>query len=143
MSSKSQKPNFDAIRRRMENMLGAAIQAIDTYCRLRAQESQKDKCALFGFNNEVIEVFTDIDVERNDIILNECLTKLEPNDYTKFKPAFEKAFGFIRNPNFDRNKYIPVIILLTDGLDHGHEETIPYVREVNNFFIILLYFILL
>ena len=143
MSSKSQKPNMDVIRRKMDNMLGAAIQAIDTYCRLRAQESQKDKCALFGFNKEAYDVFTDIDVERNDTILINCFSKLSADGYTKFKPAFEKAFNFIRNPNFDRNKYIPVIILLTDGLDHGFEETIPYVREVNNFFIILLYFILL
>ena len=127
-------PNVPLIKAKMPNMLGAAIQAIDTYCKLRAQESKKDRCALFGFNNLAYDVFTDIDIERSDIILTECLNKLKPDGYTQFFHAFSKAFNFIVSQDFNRNKFIPVIILLTDGLDHGYEETIPFVKLVSNFF---------
>ena len=133
MKSKSQMPNEPKIKKKLPNMLGAAIQAIDTYCKLRAYESKIDKCALYGFNNKAYEVFTDIDVENTSIILNECFNKLKPDGCTLFKNAFEKAFNFISNPNFDRNKFIPVIILLTDGLDHGYEETLTYVKNVRFF----------
>ena len=135
MNSKSQSPNDPTINSKMPNMLGAAVQAIDTYCRLRAYESKKDKCALYGFNSKAYDVFIDKDVESRDIILTECFNKLKPDGFTLFKPAFEMAFNFISNPDFNRTNFIPVIILLTDGLDHGHEETIPYIRKVSNYFL--------
>ena len=34
----------------MNNMMGAAIQELVGYCNIRAKESSKDKCDIFGFD---------------------------------------------------------------------------------------------
>ena len=129
MSSKTQQPTNPGILDKMPNMMGAALQAIDTYCRERESLSPKDKCALIGFNKTAFEVFKNVDIK--DQNLESCYEKLKPEGYTLFKCAFEKAFNLIINSNIDRNELVPIIILLTDGLDHGNEETIPYIWEVS------------
>ena len=136
MNSQSHTPNNLGIQEKMNNMMGAAIQAIDSYCKIRAELSPKDLCSLYGFNAQAFDLFENISITNNDIILNSCLERLKPDGFTTFKNAFEKAFDLISSPNFNRNDYIPIIILLTDGLDHGHEETIPYIEKVSIFIII-------
>jgi uncharacterized protein YegL len=135
MTSQSQKPTNLGILEKMPNMLGAAIQAIDTYCKLRAKESQKDLCSLFGFNVNAISVFENKSVEDGEEILKSCFEKLQPNNATSFTDAFVKAFDLIYN-QVDRNELKPIIILLTDGLDHNFENTIKFIGEVSHIFII-------
>jgi len=67
------------------------------------------------------------------------LEKLSPNNATSFTDAFVKAFDLIDN-QVDRNELKPIIILLTDGLDHTFENTIKFIGEVSHIFIIYLYF---
>jgi len=136
MASQSQKPTNFGILGRMPNMLGAAIQAIDTYCKLRAIESQKDICSLFGFNVKTISVFENKSVEDGEEILKCCFEKLHPDEATRFYEAFVKAFDLIDN-RVDRNELKPIIILLTDGLDHTFGDTITYIEKVS----IIFYFI--
>ena len=87
--------------------------------------------ALFGFNIEAIEVF-------ENLAIQECngYEKLKLGKCTFFKCAFKKAFYLISNSNLDRNEFIPVIILLTDGLEHGKDETITFVEKISYFIII-------
>ena len=136
MNSKSHTPNNLGIQGIMNNMMGAAIQAIYSYCKIRAELSPKDFCSLYGFNHKAFNVFENINITNYNIILYSCLKRLKPDGFTEFKNAFEKAFELICSPSFNRNDYIPVIILLTDGLDHGHEETIPFIEKVSIFIII-------
>ena len=136
MSSKSQKPTNLGILEKMPNIMGAALQSIDTYCKIRAEKSPKDRYALFGFNNKVIEVFQNLAIQECNIILEKCYEKLKPKGYTNFKCAFKKAFNLISFPNLDRDEFIPVIILLTDGLDHENEGTLPFVEQVIIYIII-------
>ena len=135
MCSESQKPSNQEILEKMPNMLGAAIEAIVTFCKDREILSPKDKCSLFGFNKIAFDVYKNIDIKTHNQkeIMDSYFEKLKPDGFTKFKDAFEKAYDLILNSNINRNELIPVIILLTDGLDHGHEETIPYVKKVSYF----------
>ena len=118
----------------MPNMIGAAVQAIDSYCKIRAKINPQDLCALFGFNRVAFDIFENISVLDQDIILKNCFEKLKPQGFTLFKKAFEKAYNLISNKNFDKEHFIPVIILLTDGLDHD-EDTIKYIKEKVNHFL--------
>ena len=128
MMSKSSCPTnkFIGKNNKMNNMIGAAIQAIDTFCKKRALLSPKDKVTLIGFNNKTARIFTNLPVESNEIIQN-CIKKLKPDGSTLFINAFKEAKEII--DNLDRKEFIPMIILLTDGLDHKHEETIKYIKN--------------
>ena len=141
MNSNTHVPSNNYIWEKRPNMIGAAIQAIYSYCEIREKSSPKDKCALFGFNKQAFMVFENFGVEERDKILNKCFGGLKPNGFTLFEDAFVKAFDLINNQNFDRNEFIPIIILLTDGLDHGHEKTIPFIEEVSNIIIFIFIFI--
>ena len=57
---------------------------------------------------------------------------------SNFKKAFEAAKNIVEEIN-KKKEYIPVIILLTDGLDFEPEETINYIeKEVSYIYIIIL-----
>ena len=128
MESSSQNPTNPKIKEKLNNMLGATIQAIDSFCKLRNEKSIKDKCSLIGFNDSAKLILKDIYMEQNENITNTCLSKLKAEGYTKFYKAFEESQLILNE--IDRNEYIPIIILLTDGLDHGYDKTKSYVKKV-------------
>ena len=139
MESKSINPTNNKIKKKMDNMLGAAIQAIYNFCMIRASLSPRDMSSLIGFNENANTIFENIYVG-NNIILNNCLTKLKPNGATFFIKAFEEAKKILEK--IDRTQYFPIIILLTDGLDHKYEETLNFIeKEVNNFIFINIFII--
>ena len=130
MMSPSSKPTNKIIKETLDNMLGASIQAIYDFCKKRASLNPRDKTALIGFNKEVSEIFIDIPIG-DEHILNKCLSKLKPNGVTCFINAFKKAKNIIEN--IDRKYLAPIIILLTDGLDHTYKKTIDFIeKEVSN-----------
>ena len=67
-------------------------------------------------------------MEENENIVNTCLSNLKPDKCTKFYKAFEESYILLKEIN--RNEFIPIIILLTDGLDHGYKTTKKYVEKV-------------
>ena len=93
----------------MNNMLGAAIEAIEKYCKIRAIKSPKDKCALIGFSDKAEIIVEDFNIEQNNLIVNKCLEKLKPNGNTYFYNAFETANKIIQKIN--RVETAPIIIL--------------------------------
>ena len=109
-------------------MLGAAIEAIENYCKKRAQNSKKDKCALISFNNKAEKIFEDFDIENVDIMVNMCLENLKPEGKTFIKNAFKKAEEIVQNIN--RIQVAPIIILLTDGLDMDPKGTLSLLEKV-------------
>ena len=131
MSSQSEVPNNFLIQLTMNNMLGASIEAIYNFCKQRAFLSPKDKCALIGFNDKANKIFENVSIGE-DKILDICLSKLKPDGNTLFETAFKEAKKII--DNIDRKELIPIIILLTDGLDHDSEKTINYIKNEVSFF---------
>ena len=109
-----------------ENMIGAAIEAILNYCEERAGKNPKEKCALISYDSNASVVFEDIPIKEIDTIKNECIANLKPKGGTEFLYAFQKAKTIIDNAK-NYKGYIPRIILLTDGLDFHHVETINYI----------------
>ena len=93
----------------------------------------KDCCSLIGFNDKASLIFEDMSIGEIDEIKNKCISELKPDGFTLFKNSFEKAKTILDKIN--RVNYIPIIILLTDGLDHGYEDTIDYIEnEVSNLY---------
>ena len=137
MKSISQNPTNQKIKEKLNNMLGASIQAIDSFCKLRNEKSVKDKCSLIGFNISAKLIVKDIYMEENETITNICLSNLKPEGGTIFYKAFQESYLILKE--IDRNEYIPIIILLTDGIDHGYKKTKPFVEKVRNIFLILLF----
>ena len=116
------------IKDKKNNMLGAAIEAIENYCKKRAGNSLKDKCALISFNDNSEKIFENYSVEQSDLIVDTCLERLKPFGGTKFKKAFEIADEIIKT--IDRKEIAPIIILLTDGLDDNPSETLSFLEKV-------------
>ena len=112
-------------------MLGASIQAIDNFCKLTSQKYIKDKCSLIGFNDKSKVVISGINMEENEQITNVCLSNLCPDGGTNFYNAFKESCEILKV--IDRNQFIPVIILLTDGLDHSFDKTKPFVDKVSKY----------
>ena len=116
-----------------KNMIGASIEAILSYCDTRKIINPKDCCSLIGFNDKASLIFEDMNIGEIDEIKNKCISELKPDGFTLFKNSFEKAKTILDKIN--RVNYIPIIILLTDGLDHGYEDTIDYIEnEVSNLY---------
>ena len=140
MNSGSEEPTNMKIKEKLKNMLGATIQAVDNFCKLRNQKSLKDQCALIGFNTSAELVLRDINMEEHEKITNTCISKLKANGGTYFYTAFHESELILKQ--IDRNEYMPIIILLTDGLDHSYKQTKDLVEKVRKYsflFIILLY----
>ena len=126
MKSKSSEPTNPVIKEKMNNMIGASIQAIYDFCKKRDSLSPKDKSALIGFNDKADKIFENIPIGNNEI-LNYCLTKLNPKGGTYFVNAFKEAKTILEG--IDRKEHTPIIILLTDGLDHGYKDTIEFLKN--------------
>ena len=138
MESKSEKPTNIKIKNKLDNILGVSIQAIDSFCKIRSQKSKKDKCAIIGFESNAKVILSDIYMEYDENIINTCLEKLNPEGGTHFSHAFEESIKIL--DNIDRNEFIPIIILLSDGIDHDYESTKNFLEKViyyllYNFFI--------
>ena len=71
--------------------------------------------------NKVDKIFENFPIGNEEILKN-CLTNLNPKGGTFFVNAFKEAKTILEG--IDRKEHIPIIILLTDGLDHGFEDTI-------------------
>ena len=126
MMSNSSFPTNSVIKNKMNNMLGASIQAIDDFCKKRASLNPKENVSLIGFNDKANNIFTNLPIYSNEIISN-CLEKLKPEGITLLINAFKQAKNLIEY--VDRKEYVPIIILLTDGLGHDHEKTIDYIEN--------------
>ena len=126
MESKSSGPTNLVIKQKMNNMIGASIQAIYDFCKKRDSLSPKDKSALIGFNDKANKIFENIPIGNEEILKN-CLSKLNPRGGTFFVNAFKEAKTILEG--IDRKELIPIIILLTDGLDHGFEDTIAFLKN--------------
>ena len=48
----------------MNNMMGAAIQELVGYCNVRAKESPKDKCAIFGFDYNEVNICENKEIDK-------------------------------------------------------------------------------
>ena len=75
-------------------------------------------------------------IYNNEKIINDCLSNLKPLDFTNFTKAFEESSKILENIN--RNMFFPIIILLTDGLDHYYESTISFIENVSIYFFIII-----
>ena len=128
MRSESVKPKRTDIKNKMDNMLGSSIEVILNYCKKRFAINPREMCALIGYSDDVSLIFKDISIGEEEKIKNYCLTRLSPDGGTYFKKAFEAAKNIVEEIN-KKKEYIPVIILLTDGLDFEPEETINYIEK--------------
>jgi uncharacterized protein YegL len=129
------EPEF---KTKMNNKLGAAIEALINYCKKRKDLNPKDKCSLIGYAENANKIFEDISISEIDKIKNYCFENLHPSGVTYFIEAFKEAKKIL--DNIDRNEYIPIIILLTDGLDHKPDETINYLKnEVRKFLKLIIF----
>ena len=126
MSNRSIRPTTD-INKKMDNMLGASIEAIINFCNKRFGINEKDTGALIGFNDKASLIFENFSLGSIDEIKNNCMTKLSPNGETIFVNAFKEASKIINNIN--GNDFQKIIILLTDGLDHNPEKTLDYIKS--------------
>ena len=128
MESKSNKPTNSIIKNKLDNMLGSSIQAFSTFCKIRSNQSFKDKCSLIGFNDKAKIILENVYMNDNEMIINNCLSNLYPGECTNFYNAFKESAKILEK--VDRNEFFPIIILLTDGLDHSYESTKPFVENV-------------
>lgn len=131
MSNDSIKPNGDSdisLSEKHNNMLGATIEALLKYCEIRYKINRREKCALIGYNNNASLIFKDYYVGEKDRIKEKCLSKLDADGGTVFEEAFKKAKEILLEINSKR-EYIPVIILLTDGIDWYSDKTIKYIKD--------------
>ena len=132
MKSETICPTNNKIKGKFNNMLGASIQAIDSFCKLRIVKSIKDKCSLIGFNTSAKVILKDINIANNEGIINSCISKLKPSGGTKFLKAFKECYYILQAIN--RTEFIPIIILLSDGLDNEYDKTKPFIEKVRKSF---------
>ena len=125
-------PTNTVIQQKMNNMLGASVQAICDFCKKRASLNSRDKCALIAFNDKAEKIFDNFPIEDN-IKLENYLLNLKPDGYTLFLSAFKEAKQIL--DSIDRKEFIPIIILLTDGIDYGCNDTINYIKNEVSIFI--------
>ena len=127
MGNKSIKPTTD-ISQKLDNMLGASIEAIINFCNRRYSINEKDMGTLIGFNHEAYLIFENIALGEIDEIKNNCITKLSPGGCTSFLNAFKEASKILNNIN-GKDYHNIVIILLSDGLDDSENETLNYIKN--------------
>ena len=127
------------VNRYFDNRLGCVIHVIDNYVKVRDRINQEDLFSFVAFNDEANIIFQEFNVNLNREInlISECMKKIvSASGGTNFKEGFIKANEILLNIN--RQKYKPVIILLSDGRDHNNKETIEYVKNVSCFLIMLI-----
>ena len=137
MKNNSIYPTEAEYKSKMNNMLGAAIEALLNYCKKRNTINPKDKCSLIGYENEANKIFENISIGDFDKIKDFCFNNLKAYGNTNFFKAFKEAKVILEN--IDRKDYIPVILLLTDGLDGCPNDTINYLKNDVSIFIIFIY----
>ena len=133
MGNKSIKPKTD-ISKKLDNMLGASIEAIINFCNRRYSINEKDMGTLIGFNDEAYLIVENISLGKIDEIKNNCITKLSPGGCTSFLNAFKEASKILNNIN-GKDYHDKIIILLSDGLDDSEEETLNYIKDVSKILI--------
>ena len=136
MGNSSIRPSEAEYKSKMDNMLGAAIEALLNYCKKRNTINPKDLCSLIGYEKNAKTIFENISIGDFDRIKDFCFNNLKPGGTTIFTNAFKEAKKILENIN--RNEYIPVIILLTDGLDDYPNDTINYLKDDVSIFIKLI-----
>ena len=129
MSDDLTKPDRTDIQH--NNMMGAAIQELLSYCENR--DNKKEKCAVIGYENTAELVFKNYHINELEKIKNKCNEKLKPDGGTQFLPAFKLAQTLLGE--IKEKGYIPVIILLTDGLDFYHAKTLEFIENTVSYFI--------
>lgn len=129
MECDSVKPNRKYLKN--DNMLGAAIEAILEYCQARAGFNPYEKCSLIGYESKSHLIFEFLQINKIDEIKAKCVDNLKPTGGTYFYPAFIMAKPIV--DEIKKKGNIPVIILLTDGLDFEHEKTLNYIQNEVNF----------
>ena len=131
-------PISPEIKKIFPNKIGCCIEAILEYCKARNEINPREKCGLIGFNDKGSLILENIFIGEKENIKKKCLSELKPHGQTNFLNAFKEAEKIIEN--IKRYEFIPVIILLTDGLDSNKEQTIVHLKNVssifNNFLII-------
>ena len=119
------------------NRLGCVIQVINNYIKKRLDINKNDIFSVITFSSHANINFRDYNKESYlayDFI-EECIGIFQsPKGNTYFKKGFEQAEKILLD--IDKEKYNPLIILLSDGDDNEPNETIDYVRTVSIFLII-------
>lgn len=119
------------------NRLGCVIQVINNYIKKRLDINKNDIFSVITFSSDANINFRDYNKESYlayDFI-EECIGIFQsPKGNTYFKKGFEQAEKILLD--IDKEKYNPLIILLSDGDDDEPNETIDYVRTVSIFLII-------
>ena len=95
---------------------------------MKIVKSVKDKCSLIGFNTSAEVILKDINIANNERIISACISKLKPSGGTKFLNAFKECYYILQAIN--RTEFIPIIILLSDGLDNEYDKTKPFIEKV-------------
>ena len=127
MEDKSIMPNRIDIKNNMNCKLGAIIELILEFCKQRFLINQKEMCALIGYNDNASLIFDGYSVGEEEKIKTKCLTELKPKGCAFLIHAFIEAKYILEKIN--REEYIPVIILLTDGLDFKPNEALDYIEN--------------
>ena len=129
MESKSKLPSLYEYKEKLDNMLGCTIEVIIDYCKKRNQINHNDICSLIAYSTNAKPIFKKLNVW-DPKIKEECLSNLHPDGATYFVKAFKEADKLIKDLRKDENNnFNPVIILLTDGLDHDSKATLDFLNN--------------
>ena len=136
MGSPDIKPSESKIYKNEDfnNRLGCVIQVINSYVNKRLEINKNDIFSLISFSTGAEINFRDFDKDKlsNINLIEECIKLIGyPRGDTRFIKGFNNAKIILED--IDKNKYNPLIILLSDGDDDKPEETIDYVKEVSKY----------
>ena len=126
MGDDSIKPTTD-ISQKLNNMLGASIEAIINFCIKRNSINEKDMGTLIGFDKNTYLIFEDEHLGNINEIKNKCITQLSPRGGTSFLNAFKEASKILEK--IKGNDYHKIIILLSDGIDETPVDTKNYIKN--------------
>ena len=119
------------------NRLGCVIEVINNYIKKRIEINKNDVFSLITFSTDATINFRDYDRNRYSTFdfIEGCIGLLRsPQGLTYFKKGFEEAEKILLE--IDKDKFNPLIILLSDGDDDEPNETIEYVKDVSLFLIL-------
>ena len=119
------------------NRLGSVIEVINNYIKKRIGINKNDVFSLITFSTDATINFENYnrDSYQQFDFIEECIGLLQsPKGNTYYKKGFEEAEKILLE--IDKDKYNPLIILLSDGDDDEPNETIEYVKNVRIFLIL-------
>ena len=136
-------PNIEKIKNNpnFNNRLGLFINVIDNYSRKRNNLNEEDIFSIISFNSKSNIILTNYNLNNNlneKDIIDECMSKIKIDKGTNFENAFIQASEILAKTN--KQKYQPVIILLTDGDDCNKENTINFIKKVSYYLILFIYY---